>query len=521
MNPGDIGREMARLLRDSTRSVEFTSAVLRIHNTGGGLSIQAETDSGRYLDPDMSALGDLFLPLPPSIYEARLSHTGEYSFLATPDVGTTSPAWLVFDEDFRYPGHPLPGIPLPGRSRPTGSPTDPAVLARVTALATEFAALYEKIKGHAPPWEPGRTEAELAEAETRIGARLPEDLRALFRVTGWDNESGLLGRYAHDPLHLLVERHLEGAPGSHGWQDRVTDEGVVFETSPPGRVKRLSRNDWWITFGSDHAGDFVVVDLDPAENGTSGQILEYGRNVWGPIRYVAASITEMMEEVIRALKAGEYDNDEPESPYLIADASFHEESGQAHDQVLTRTTDLGEVADPGLVQELYLNDPGSVDLSVLNPLTSLRHLRVNRADSVVANLSGFPSLEAVSIGATEVDLTGLAGHPTLWSLSLAGVEHPIGFGPLAGLPGLMRLGLAGLDVPDLERVGELSSLRVLTLDAGQVRRLLDAGVTLPSLAAIEITGGAPLAEVVRLRRRLRPDEPAPKVIEASGTLAAP
>ncbi|EMD26177.1 SMI1/KNR4 family protein [Amycolatopsis azurea] len=516
MNPGDIGREMARLLRDSTRSIEFTSAVLRIHNTGGGLSIQAETKSGRYLNPGMTALADLFLPLPPSIYEVRLSHTGEYAFLATPDVGTTSPAWLVFDDAFRYPGHPLPGMPLPARSRPTGAPTDPAVLARITALAAEFAELYTRIKGHAPKWEPGCTEAQLAEAEERIGARLPEDLRALYRVSDQDDETGLLGRYSHESLGRLVAQYLEGRPGTHGWQETVSDEGVVMETSPAGRVKRLSRNDWWVTFGSDHAGDYLTVDLDPAKNGVSGQVLEYGRNVWGPPRYVAPSVTAMLEEVLRALKAGEFR--EFASHRLIAEAAFHQDSFRAHDEVMTETTDVSAIVEPELVQELYLNDPGSVDLAILNPLSSLRHLRVNRADSVAADLSGFPLLEAASIESSKVDLAGIAGHPTLWSLSLAGVKHPIDFGHLAGLPGLIRLGLAGLDVPELERVGELSSLRVLTLDDGQVRRLLDAGVTLPSLAAIEITGGAPLAEIVRLRRRLRPDGPAPEVIEASGTL---
>lgn len=520
MNPGDTAHEMARVLYACIKS-DWTAAVLRINNSGGGFSLQAETGSGQYLNPDMIALSNLFRPLPPSVYELRLNRTGEYTFIATPDVGTMSPAWLVFDKDFRYPGHPLPGLPLPERSRPTGAPTDPAVLARITALADEFSGLYKEIKGHAPEWEPGRTEAELAEVEERIGARLPEDLRALYRVTDWDNESGLLGQYAHDPLHQLVEQYFGGDPGSGGWQDHVSDEGVVFETPPSGRVKRLSRNDWWITFGSDHAGDYLAVDLDPAEAGQSGQVLEYGRNVWGPIRYVAASITEMMEEVLRALKAGEYDDGEPESPYLVAEAAFHSESAREHDQVLTETTDLDDVADPGPVQELYLNDAGSVDLAILNPLSSLRHLRVNRADSVVANLAGFPVLEAANVEASTVDLAGLAGHPTLWSLSLAKVTHPIDFGPLAELPALIRLGLAGLDVPELERVGELTSLRVLTLDDGQVRRLLNAGVTLPSLAAIEITGGAPIAEIVRLRRKLRPDGPAPEVVEASGRLTAP
>jgi hypothetical protein len=75
-----------------------------------------------------------------------------------------------------------------------------------------------------------------------------------------------------------------------------------------------------------------------------------------------------------------------------------------------------------------------------------------------------------------------------------------------------------VDVPALARIGELPSLRVLSLDAGQARRLLDSDAPLPPLAAIEITGRTPLAEIVELRRRLRPEDPAPDVIEATGIL---
>ncbi|WP_181773279.1 SMI1/KNR4 family protein [Amycolatopsis pittospori] len=510
MNPGDVARSLAKLLRNSTNS-PWTDAVLRVQNNSDGYTVHASSDAEPYLSPDWQEMAALFRRLPTSIYELRLSRTGEYTYLATPDVGGLSPAWLVFDQDFRYPGHPLPGMPLPERSRPTGAPTDPAVLARVTALTAEFSALYEGIKGRAPVWQPGLTEEQLAEAEERIGARLPEDLRALYRVTDWDDETGLLGRYAHDQLGRIVAQYLEGRPGVHGWQEAVSDDGVVFETPPAGRVKRLSRNDWWVTFGGDHAGDHLAVDLDPAENGSSGQVLEYGRNIWGPIRHVAPSITAMLEEVIRALRAGEFEDD-PDSRRLIADAAFHEESDRAYDQVMTETTDVGAVTDPELVQELYLNDPGAVDLAVLDPLSSLRHLRVNRAESVAVNLSGLPALEAVSVEAAEVDLSG---HPTLWSLSLTGVKHPIAFDSLTAFPRLVRLNLAELDVPELERVGELTSLRVLTLDHGQVRRLLDSGAALPPLAALEITGEASLPELVALRERWRPGA---SVTEASGTL---
>ncbi|MFI6304171.1 SMI1/KNR4 family protein [Amycolatopsis thailandensis] len=511
MGPGAIARELALLLRESTTSA-WKSAVVRMLNGADGYTVNASSDTESYLSLDWQRLAELSRRAPSSVHELRLSHTGEYTYLATPKVEGLSPAWLVFDQDFRYPGHPLPGMPLPERSLPTGAPTEPAVLARITALTAEFAELYTGIKGHAPNWAPGCTEARLAEAEERIGARLPEDLRALYRVSDQDSETGLLGRYSHESLGRLVAQYLEGRPGQHGWQERLSDEGVVSGTSPAGRVKRLSRNDWWVTFGTDHAGDHLAVDLDPAGNGDSGQVLEYGRNVWGPPRYVAPSVTAMLEEVLRALRAGEFR--EPGSARLIAEAAFHNDSFRAHDEVMTETTDVGAIAEPELVQELYLNDPGSVDLAILNPLPSLRYLRVNRAGSVVANLSGLPSLEAADLHATEVRL---AGHPTLWSLSLTGVRHPIDFGTLTAFPRLTRLKLAGLDVPELERVGELGSLRVLTLDHGQVQRLFDAGADLPRLAALEITGEASLRELVDLVERLRPGTSA--VTEVSGSLA--
>ncbi|GAA4550157.1 SMI1/KNR4 family protein [Amycolatopsis samaneae] len=515
MEPGDIAREMALLLRSSTGSPGWTNAVLRIWVGHDGYRTHASSDTEPYLYADVSAL---VAHLPWAFHELRLSGSGTYTYLATPGVGGMPPTWILFDRDHRYPRQPRPGMPLPARSRPTGAPTDPAVLARVTALADEFAKLYAGIKGRAPEWAPGCTEAQLAEAEERIGARLPEDLRALYRVTDWDGESGLLGSYAHDPLRMLVERYHDGDPGFHNWQEGLSEDGVVFETPPAGRVKRLSRNDWWITFGSDHAGDMLAVDLDPAEHGTSGQVLEYGRNVEGPLRYVASSVTAMLEEVLHALRAGEYHDEGP--PYrLIAKAAFAPGGVRAHYEALNGTTDVSGVPDPGLVQELFLNDAGDVDLTALEPLSSLRRLRVNRADSVVADLSALPVLEAAELESSTVDLRPLAEHPALWSLSLTGVKHPIDLSLLTKLPRLARLQLAGLDVPELERVGELTSLRVLTVDDGQLRRLVDSGAALPPLAALEIIGTVSLAELVDLRARLRPDAPPAEVVEASGTLS--
>src|SRR2546421_8153744 len=96
-------------------------------------------------------------------------------------------------------------MPRPAAAAPTGYPTDPAVLAQVRLLVEEFAERFRTITGEDPVWEPGRSEADITSAETAIGTRLPEDLRALFRLVGQDRgHSGLLGRYPHLSLERLI-----------------------------------------------------------------------------------------------------------------------------------------------------------------------------------------------------------------------------------------------------------------------------------------------------------------------------
>lgn len=303
----------------------------------------------------------------------------------------------------------------------------------------------------------------------------------------------------------------------------MEDDGVVFETVPFGRVKRLSRNDSWVTFGGDRAMNYLAVDLDPAERGHAGQVLEYGRDIYGPLRYVSASLTAMLTEVVETLRAGKYED--PGEQYLFAETSLRDGGERSYSEVISRASELSLPAvvaglrDPELVQEVYLNDPADTDLAVFEPLTSLRMLKVNRAAAVTPLIGGLGALESLRISGGRVDLGVLAGHPVLWDLQLEEIRLPIDLAVLTTLPRLTRLNLSGSAVPDLGQVCDLPELRVLKLDGDQVRRLLDAGRPLPRLAALLVTGRTTLPEMAELRQAFGGGDSTGEVVEISAVLS--
>jgi hypothetical protein len=128
---------------------------------------------------------------------------------------------LVLDDGYRYPGHPAP-VDEPGPA-PEPAATDPAVLAEVRGLVERFAVVYEGVLGRAPKFGAGRSEEELAAAEARMGLRLPEDLRALYRVVRGDTgEHGLLGSQSSPATSApTTTTTCSGCPsGGPGWVPR-------------------------------------------------------------------------------------------------------------------------------------------------------------------------------------------------------------------------------------------------------------------------------------------------------------
>ncbi|MFI9816533.1 SMI1/KNR4 family protein [Saccharothrix variisporea] len=401
---------------------------------------------------------------------------------------------VVLDPEYRHPGHPLPGMSRPPGTTPTDEPTDPVVLRRVAELLTEFRGHHRRLTGRDPEFGTPCTEEALVAAEREMGLRLPEDVRALYLLIGDDlKESGLLDRYNLLPLNQVVSGHLDGVPGAWGWSDGLFDlNRVVLEAQPWGAVRAVSRSDWWVVVFSDFAGNSCAVDLDPGPAGRSGQLIAYGRDYFGPVGYVAESVTAQLTAVVAALRRDAVHPSEHDGP-LVVDLPDAEPPYDASIPVEGRdlAPALAELPHRAQVQQLYLNDAETLDLRALSETPRARVLNINRAGRVELHLP--ESVEGLSLEAREADLTLLAGHPALWDLTVK--RLPVRVSDLAALPALSCLDLSEAEVDDVAALADLD-VRVLTLSGEQWAVLRAAGRVPARLAGARRAGNSRVSEVV-------------------------
>ncbi len=294
-------------------------------------------------------------------------------------------------------------------------------------------------------------------------------------------------------MEQVVTWYHQGDPGSYGGDDNLfANTPVVFETVPRGHVRRVSRNDWWVTFAPDHGMNYAALDLDPAASGRYGQILMYGRDVYGPVVHVAPSVRDLLRAVLASMRAAAPGEDWWEQP----DPPGHEWS------VDVGGADLADLvagaADPPAIQLVHLRRVDHLRLTDLAGLPNLRAIRVldvrQRATRVDLSIPPGPPVEQVDVTAGHFDPERLAATPTLRYVTLAGNTEPVRVAALAGLPDLVRLDLAGAKVADIAAVATFPALRVLTLGAAQWRELLDTGWTPERLAAVRLGGRQSVAE---------------------------
>lgn len=416
----------------------------------------------------------------PLVVELARDGAGSARLGYTFDLPTVAPVRLILDPRYRHPNHPASPMPAPPGIAVTDRPTDPDVLAAVRGLVAQIESGYTRKTGRSPDFGAGHSEEQIRAAEAAMGLRLPEDLRALYRIVSND-ECGLLGAGALLALDSTVTQYLAGTPGTAlRPDDPFAVLPVVYEAYPPGRVRRLSRNDWWLEVGTDWGGNSCAVDLDPGPEGRAGQIIQYGRDFHGPVGYVAESVTAALQDVLAGLR------DDAPSGRGSAEREYSHSEWVGQRQVAEVVAGLD-------VQQLYLNGGAALRLAELAPLRHLRSVSINRATVVEAAVPPGVPVEWLSIDAAEVDLSPLHGHPTLWGLRLA-CRSPIAIMTLSGLPALAHLDLSGAAVSDLHRVADLPGLRVLELSLPQWREIRELGALPAGLAAAALNGFAPLEE---------------------------
>lgn len=396
---------------------------------------------------------------------------------------------LVLDPDYCYPGHQRP-VPATNAVLDT-RPTNPDVLATVRELVRQYADAYSKANSRAPGLGPGTCEEDIAAAETRIGYRLPEDLRALYRVVGYDHDDrGVLGITRLMSLDQIAANHLNDhdyadmpSPGRSAvgvWDDSLFGpDRVVFDGWPHGVIRRVSRSAGWVTVGTSD-GAVHAVDLDPGPAGRRGQLIEYEPSgVYPPTRW-AESVIEALHESIAAQRVGQYP---------------HPDTTPAYSRKLRGgDQSIGDLPGQFAIQELELCERDSFDATELAALHMVRKLRFSGIGSMSLAVPPEIPLESLDAAAPCLDLDPLRGHPMLWDVRLAGAEHPVRLAALATLKNLQRLDISQIDVADLEVVATLSNLRVLVANLRQWRHLFDNNAVPANLAAAELAGDVSFAD---------------------------
>ncbi len=80
-------------------------------------------------------------------------------------------------------------------------------------------------------------------------------------------------------------------------ENRQLNDTRFYSSVPENVVKCLYSNPKWIPIAHDHSGNYIGVDLDPAEKGVAGQIINFGRDE--NEKYVFAnSLTQFLELLI-------------------------------------------------------------------------------------------------------------------------------------------------------------------------------------------------------------------------------
>ncbi|MFG2820917.1 SMI1/KNR4 family protein [Kitasatospora sp. NPDC048365] len=446
--------------------------------------------------------------------EVRCRPSGEYMLVASRDVVSRlrgeRPGFLaVLDQDYRLvpPGY----TEAEGTAGPAGDPD--LVLARLRAYLERRA----EILGRSETLPPPVTEADLADAERRLGRPLPADLRALYLLAdgSGDDACGLFGNLGWMPLARLVADNADlREPVWTGWEHHW--DAVVLDTYPPGMVRRCLEHPGWLPFATADDGNYLAVDMSPARAGQPGQVIQIGRDYYDGPLYVCDSVTSLLARYLDLLDRGAYEVEEDDVDYI----DFLEGPRDSGSKPEWQSGGIPRVVSPDL-QTVHIPVDAPVGPLDLSPLAAAPHLRElglkRRPVTDLAPIRDLP-IESLAVSLDGGDLAPLEGHQHLGSLDLA-TTTPADITPLRTAPNLHGLNLCQAVVEDLTVLAEFPNLRYLALTGSQWDVLLNEGKVPPSLAAARLVeGDATLADALAWAARL--GLPVGPSFVVSGTLAS-
>jgi cell wall assembly regulator SMI1 len=162
--------------------------------------------------------------------------------------------------------------------------------------------------------EPGAAPAQIDEFERLVGRPLPEDFRESYAIH--DGAYGV--PFGEFPDYLLT---LEQIAGLLPWmrEELIPPSQYRSEPVPVGPVRPVWWSEGWVPFVGEGTGDYLCLDLDPAEGGAVGQVFDWGHET-GPTRVLFPSFRDYLERYAAGLERGAIRYDENEMGWVISDA---------------------------------------------------------------------------------------------------------------------------------------------------------------------------------------------------------
>jgi cell wall assembly regulator SMI1 len=152
------------------------------------------------------------------------------------------------------------------------------------------------------PLAPGASEREVQAFERTIGAKLPTDVRQSYLRHNGSAGVHLLSVVGEGEWVTLNE----AAKHWKFFQDIRPDlEAAGFLETPKGPMKKVHISPGWVPISDHSSGDYLCVDLDPAEGGMVGQLFSYWHE-YGAWRIVAPSFTAFLERLLKHLARERY-----------------------------------------------------------------------------------------------------------------------------------------------------------------------------------------------------------------------
>jgi len=149
----------------------------------------------------------------------------------------------------------------------------------------------------------GASAAAVATLENGVSQVLPDDYKELLRLhDGEDTTYGLLGGW-----YLLgAGEALQHWEALGGLERSGAFEGPHGDFVIEGPVRAMWRSPAWIPIVSDQAGNFHMLDLDPAPGGSPGQVIYYSHDD-AHRAVLATSTADYLRKFADKLEAGQFE----------------------------------------------------------------------------------------------------------------------------------------------------------------------------------------------------------------------